>query len=290
MIVRVATRTSPLARWQAETVADMLRAVEPDVEIEFVARAAEGDRRLDVPISEIGGKGVFSKEIQALVLEGAADLAVHSAKDLQAITPDGLDLVAVPPRGDARDALVGARLEDLPEGATVGTGSARRAVQLRRLRPDLTVTGIRGNIATRLGRLDGDEPLAAIVMAAAALERLGIDDRVVDLLEPDVFVPQVGQGTLAVECRTGDDRIAGLLRRIDDDHSHRVFDVERAFLRRLGGDCDLPAGAHAVLVADHLTITGVLADGDRLEEHRVAGDVDPALGVELADELRARLA
>lgn len=289
MIVRVATRLSPLARWQADHVASLLRAVEPDLEVTFVARTSEGDRRQDVPISEIGGKGVFSKEIQALVLEGEADLAVHSAKDLQAVTPDGLVIAAVPPRADARDALVGATLDGLPVGAVVGTGSNRRRVQLQALRPDLDVVGIRGNIATRLGRLDGPDGLDAVVMAAAALDRLDLDGLVVDRLEPDLFIPQVGQGTLAVECRSDDDVIRSLCARIDDARSRRILDAERSFLIRLGGDCDLPAGAHAVLAGDHLTMTGLLAEGDALVRHRVGGDDGVVLGAELADHLRSQL-
>ncbi len=289
MKLRVATRLSPLARWQADFVADRLRAMDPDLEVELVARTSEGDRRQDVPISEIGGKGVFSKEIQALVLEGEADIAVHSAKDLQAVTPQGLVLAAVTPRADARDALVGSNLADLPSGAVVGTGSNRRRVQLESLRPDLRVVGIRGNIATRLGRLQGDDPLDAIVMAAAALDRLELDGLVVDRLEPDLFIPQVGQGALAIECRSDDAATIDRLTQIDDVDSHRLLDAERGFLIRLGGDCDLPAGAHAVLAGDRITMTGVLAVDGRVARHRLGGEDGPALGAALADHLRAEL-
>lgn len=282
MRVRIATRGSELARWQARQVADHLASVE--VESELVVVSTEGDRRLDVPLQAIGGKGVFVKEVQAAVLDGRADVAVHSAKDLPAQTPDGLRLAAALERADVRDALVGARLDDLPAGAVVGTGAPRRRAQLADLRPDLHFAEIRGNVATRLGRL---ADLDAVVVAMAALDRLGLSPEVVDPLDPDRMVPQVGQGVIAVECRADDAVVAALLDRVDHAPTRVVLTAERAFLERLGGDCDLPAGAHARLSPDRsLTLHGVLAppSGGLRREVRTGSDAR-ALGRQVADVL-----
>ncbi|MFV0256957.1 MAG: hydroxymethylbilane synthase [Acidimicrobiales bacterium] len=285
MILRIATRRSPLAVWQAEHVAGLIAAAHPGVETELVSTDTSADRDLTRQISEIGGKGAFSKEIQDLVLVGAADLAVHSAKDLQADTPDGLHLVAVPARADVADALVGSTLDDLPEGAVVGTGSARRRVLLEDLRPDLKIVGLRGNIATRLGRLD---ELDALVMASAALDRLAITDLPGQRLDPVSFVPQVGQGALAVECRAGDPAVAELLTVLDDPVARITVTAERRFLQRLGGDCDLPAGANAELGPDGvLTVRGVLSadDGGPLRRMSATGTPDTDPGGVLAGRL-----
>ena len=239
-VLRLATRGSPLALWQAAAVADVLRAARPGTEVETIVVDTTGDRRQDRPVWELGGQGVFVKEVQAAVLEGRADAAVHSAKDLPSSTAPGLALAAIPFRADPRDVLVGARLADLGPGAPVATGSVRRRAQLAWARPDLTFTGLRGNIATRLQRVpDG----GAIVMAAAALERLGIEPAVAEALDVAVMVPQVGQGAIAVECRAGDDATGELLASVDDPVLHIRVVAERAFLARLGGGCDLPVGA-----------------------------------------------
>lgn len=256
--LRIATRASALARWQADHVASLLGALDPDLHVSFVPVTTHADRRLDVPIAEIGGKGVFAKEVQYAVLEGRADVAVHSAKDLTATTVDGLVLAAVPERGDARDALAGVSLAALEPGAVVGTGSARRRVQLAHLRDDLRVVGLRGNIATRLGRID-DGTMDAIVVAAAALERLELTGRAAQIFAVDEMIPQVAQGALGVECRSDDEATIERLRRVEDATSRLRVDAERAFLARLGGDCDLPAGAHATVRDGALRITGVLA-------------------------------
>ncbi len=262
--IRVASRRSPLARWQAEHVMAALIAADPDVTCELVAVDTSADVDLSRSIDELGGKGAFSSEIQHLVMTGRADIAVHSAKDLQALTPDGLEIAAFPARGTVHDCLVGARLHELPAGATVATGSARRRALLLDLRPDLDIVGLRGNIATRLARLDDAEhPIAALVMAAVALERLGTQPAVVDHLDPQTFVPQVGQGALAVECRTGDDRLREVLAAIDHGPTRTEVTAERAFLAELGGDCDLPAGASATVGADgKLSMRAILA-GER---------------------------
>ncbi len=294
-VIRLATRSSPLARWQAEHVADRLRAIHPDCSVELVRTDTLGDRRQDVPISEIGGKGVFATEVQHLVLEGRADAAVHSAKDLPAVTGEGLRLVAAPERGDPRDALVGAGLDALAEGATVATGSQRRRVQLAALRPDLAFVELRGNMATRLGKVgtgpDG-HTIDAIVVAAAALARLDRAAAIAELLAVDRMVPQVGQGTLAVECRAEDADTAALLALVEDPVSRRRLDAERAYLAELGGDCDLPAGAHAAPPGPDgtLHLRAVLADADdRVHRAEASGADGTALGVGLARTLRARV-
>ncbi len=293
--LRIATRKSPLALWQANHVADLLRAVEPTVEVTLVSMDTFGDRRLDLSIPELGGKGVFSKEVQQIVLAGEADLAVHSAKDLQAVTPDGLLLAAVPQRGDARDALVGSTLDALADRAEVATGSNRRRALLLDRRPDLRLSGLRGNMAARLAHaLDHD----AVVVAAVALDRLGVEPEVVDRLDPTEFVPQVGQGALAVEVREDDRAVVELVSAIDHAETSLAVSAERSFLAELGGDCVLPAGAHAVLVDDEsgrpgaaIEIRGVLASADcrRLQRAVEVGppSVDP--GRVLARHLRKLL-
>lgn len=262
--LRIATRGSPLARWQAEHVAALLTAAagRSGIAIDYVLIETTADRRLDVPIEQMGGKGVFVKEIQAAVLDGRAELAVHSAKDLPATRVDGLDLAAVPERADPRDVLVGARYATLTHGAHVATGAQRRRAQLAFHRPDLRFSELRGNIATRLSKSGSYD---AIVMAKAALDRLepqlrasGTMPAVVDVLDHAVMTPQVGQGALAIECRSDDDASRQRLQAIEHPPSRRSVDAERSFLTELGGDCTLPAGAHATIVGDEIQITGVL--------------------------------
>lgn len=295
-LVRLATRSSPLALWQAEHVAAALRAGHPGLEVELVRTDTVADRRLDVPLSVLGGKGVFAVEVQRLVLDGRADAAVHSAKDLPALTAEELVLAALPARGDARDALVGAALADLPPAATVATGSQRRLVQLRARRPDLAFVGLRGNIATRLDAVGTERDgrrVDAVVVAAAALVRLGEAGRAAEWFDPDVMVPQVGQGALAVEARAGDDEVVGLLAVLDHAPTRAAVEAERAFLAELGGDCELPAGAHAGPPASDGTVSLVAVLADEAGTVHRAEDTDgdgPALGARLARGLRRRLA
>ncbi len=287
--LRAATRGSALARWQTDHVAALLAAAGDDigttVTVEAVVVETVADVRLDIPIWEMGGKGVFVKEVQAAVLDGRADLAVHSGKDLPARTPAALRLAAVPERGDPRDVLIGSALADLAPGAVVATGSVRRRAQLAWLRPDLTFAGLRGNIATRLSKADAFD---AIVMASAAVQRLGLDTgrRPVEVLEPSVMLPQVAQGALAVECLADDGPTAELLAAIEHRPSRLAVDAERAFLAELGGDCDLPAGAFATVDGEHLVLDAVLAsmDGHTLLRHRLEGETTsgPALGRRMA--------
>jgi hydroxymethylbilane synthase len=209
-----------------------------------------------VPLHTIGGQGVFVKEVQAAVLRGDADMAAHSAKDLPSMTSDGLHLAAFCARRDPRDVLVGASLDSLPQGAPVATGSVRRRAQLASVRPDLRFLELRGNIHTRLEKVP---PGGAIVMAAAALDILGLLDEVTAYLPPDTFVPSPGQGCVAIECRAGDEEIVEVLAAIDDDRSRRAVEMERAFLAELGSGCSLPVGAHA----SETTLTAFLANEDR---------------------------
>lgn len=262
-VIRVATRASELARWQADHVADLLRGSQPGLSVEVVPVSTEGDRRTDVPLSQIGGKGVFAKEVQLAVLDGRADIAVHSAKDLPAATPPGLRLVAVPTRGEVRDALVGAGLDELRAAVrdgrspVVATGSARRRVQLAEMVPGLSFAELRGNMATRLDKAAGFD---AIVVATVALERLGLATRITEVIPADQMVPQVGQGALGIECRSDDDATITCLEGIEDPRSRTDVDAERAFLSELGGDCSLPAGAHCRSAADGtLRLSGILA-------------------------------
>ncbi len=257
--LRVATRGSALARWQAERVVARLQDCLGDRGAELVVIETTGDQRADEPLHAIGGTGVFVKEVQAAVLAGQADVAVHSAKDLPAQSFPGLVLAAIPERADPRDALVGSTLADLPTGAVVATGSVRRRAQLAHLRPDLGFAELRGNIHTRLERAAG---FAAIVVAAAALDRLDLSSRIAERLDPAVMVPQVAQGALAVECRVDDQATLAQLQTINDPTAERAVVAERAFLTELGSGCSLPIGAYAQIEGADVVITGILSSYD----------------------------
>jgi hydroxymethylbilane synthase len=257
LTLRIATRGSALARWQAERVASLLGG---DAELVVVDTA--GDRDKTTSLDQLGGQGIFVKEVQAAVLDGRADLAVHSAKDLPSsadLAAPGLVLAAVPERADVRDALVGATLDSMAPGATVATGSARRRALLADARPDLTFTDLRGNVPTRLEKVP---PGGAVVVALAALERLGLAGRASQTLDARVFVPQVAQGALAVECRADDAATRGALAAIEDVTARREVEAERAWLATMGGGCDLPVGAHAHADGAELELTAVLASPD----------------------------
>ncbi|MBW3669110.1 MAG: hydroxymethylbilane synthase [Actinobacteria bacterium] len=281
-MLRAATRGSALARWQAAHVASLL-----GVEVELVVVETTGDQRQDVPIWEIGGTGVFVKEVQAAVLDGRADFAVHSAKDLPSEGHPSLVIAAVPERGDPRDALVGSSLDALPPGGVVATGSVRRRVQLAERRPDLTFAGLRGNIDTRLRKAADYD---AVVMAVAALQRLGRESAVAEVLSVDVMLPQVAQGALAVECRADDEATAAVLAGIEHAASRQAVDAERAFLAALGGGCDLPVGAYAVVGHDGvLTLRAMLGASDGHTVLRASESVPVAEGEALGRELAAHL-
>jgi len=276
-LLRAATRGSPLARWQADHVAALLDAGHDGLTHEAVVVSTTGDRDHSRPLAEIGGKGVFVKEVQAAVLDGRADLAVHSAKDLPSTTPERLVIAAVPERADPRDALVGRALADLAPGARIATGSARRRSQLANHRPDLTFVGLRGNMDTRIAAAADH---GAVMVALAALERLGRADEVAEVLDPSVVLPQAGQGTLAIECRADDDATRARLAAIDHEPSHRTLRAERAFLEELGGDCDIPAGAFAVVEGNGVRVEGVVAslDGHIVLRHTGFGPDPEAAG------------
>ncbi len=277
-----------MALWQTRFVAAQLASSGLGVALEEVVVKTEGDRRLDLPIAELGGKGVFAKEVQAAVLDGRADIAVHSGKDLPSTTPEGLVVAAVLERHDPRDALVGCALADLAPGARVATGSPRRRSQLAWLRPDLTFIEIRGNVGTRLSRAG---EVDALVLAAAGLDRLGLSERIAERLEPSVMLPQVAQGTLVVECRAGDLATLAAVAAIDHAPTRRGFDAERGFLVELGGDCNLPAGAFATLVGEGLECEIVLVamlaslNGQTLLRTTRRGTDPSALGRDAAREL-----
>jgi len=278
--LRAATRGSRLARLQTDLVAELL-----GIELESVVVDTQGDRQTDVPIWELGGRGVFVKEVQAAVLDGRADFAVHSAKDLPSSTVEGLTIACVPERADARDALVGQRFDALSPGARIGTGSVRRRAQLAWLRPDLTFGGLRGNMETRLSKAAG---FAAIVVAAAALDRLGRMSEVTEVLPVDLMIPQVGQGALAIECRTGDDDTLAALAAIEHGPSRRAVDTERAWLAEIGGGCDLPVGAHATVdPSGRITLTAMVGtpDGRVMLRDTDEGDDPVDLGRRLARHL-----
>lgn len=258
--LRIATRSSAQARTQATAVAEDLQRAHPGLTVELVFVDTFGDRRTDVPLHTIGGQGVFVKEVQLAVLEGRADLAVHSAKDLPSTPADGLVIAAFGRRRDPRDALVGRSLADLADGATVATGSVRRRAQLRRLRPDLQFVELRGNIPTRLEKIPD---AGAIVMAAAALEILGWTERVSEFLDVDAMVPAVGQGCVAVECRVQDRSTLDLVAAVDHAPSRRAVEHERAFLAELGSGCSLPVGAFD----DGDTMRVYLASDDGTRHH-----------------------
>jgi hydroxymethylbilane synthase len=282
-VLRIATRASALARWQAERVAALLR--EP---VEYVLVTTTGDRDQRPDLHAIGGTGVFVKEVQQAVLDGRADLAVHSAKDLPSETPEGLVLAAIPERGDPRDALVGAPLDAIPTGGRIGTGSVRRRAQLAALRPDLVFAPLRGSIETRL-RKQADEGHDAVVVAVAALDRLGLREQASEVLEPTVLLPQAAQGALAVECRADDERARARLTAIDDRTAHIEVRAERAYLAALGGGCTLPCGALAAFdpATGQVVLDALLAatDGHVVLRTRVVGSDPVEVGAAAARDL-----
>jgi len=283
-MLRLASRRSPLAMLQATYVAERLARI--GVASEIVPLETQADQRLDVPIASFGGQGAFAVEIQRAVLDGRADVAVHSAKDLPSVTPEGLVFACVPQRVDARDVLVGRSLEGLGPGATVATGSPRRRAFLLERRPDLTIVELRGNMATRLSQVGNG--VDAIVAAAAALTRLNLTGMVAEYLDPSWFVPQVGQGALALECRSDDVDTRAHLIELHDVLAGRELLAERAFLRELGAGCSLLVAAHATAHADQVHVSAVMSHRDGVRSVRAVreGDDPEALGTALASYLR----
>lgn len=293
-ILRIATRKSPLALWQAEHVRERLLVAHAGLEVELVRMVTQGDKILDTPLAKVGGKGLFVKELEQGLLEGGADIAVHSMKDVPMEFPAGLHLPVIGLREDPRDAFVSNRyatLDELPQGACVGTSSLRRQCQLQERRPDLRIVSLRGNVNTRLGKLDGGE-FDAVILAAAGLLRLGFGARITQYLEPEVSLPAVGQGAIGIECRIGDTRIQNLIGILDDPETHIRISAERAMNHRLQGGCQVPIAGHALLAGDTLSLRGLVGrpDGTEVVRGTVSGPRSQAeqLGIALADDLLAR--
>jgi hydroxymethylbilane synthase len=285
--LRLASRGSPLALHQTDLVAQALRAGHPGLEIEVVVVRTQGDD-LSAPLDQIGGQGVFVTEVEAAVADGRADAAVHSAKDMTSVMSSDLVLAAVPLRADARDGLVGCALVDLPPGGLIATGSARRRAQLAYARPDLSFIEIRGNMERRVGRGE-DGSVTAVVVAVAAMERLGWMHRLTDILDPVDVLPQAGQGAIAVQCRADDEVTRALLSAIDDPESHRAVRAERSVLAGLGGSCTVPVGAWAETVpgSPELRVQGLVASGDGRVVIRMSrrGEDPELVGAEVAHAL-----
>lgn len=284
-VLRLATRRSPLALLQAEYVQAQLNAF--GFNSELVHIETSGDKQPEVSLTKLGGQGIFAVEIQRAVLDGHADVAVHSAKDLPSLTPDGLVLASVPERRDAADVLVGRSLAGLGPGATVATGSPRRRALLLERRPDLQVVDLRGNMAKRIASA-GHDGVDAIVTAAAALDRLGSNELVAERLDPQWFVPQVGQGALALEVRDDDDETTATLAKITNADAMEAVLAERAFLVELGVGCSIPAGAYATLDNAVISLRGVMlaVDGSRSVRATFTGKNPVELGRQLAVHLR----
>ncbi len=289
--LRLATRASPLALRQADQVTGLLHAIAPDLAVVQVRIETTGDQDRDRPLAQIGGDGLFTKQIQIALQENRADLAVHSLKDLPTTGVDGLTLAAVPPRGPVGDALVSAShwsFDALPRGAVIATSSLRRRAQLLWRRPDLRVVDIRGNVETRLARLT-EQAIDALVLAQAGLERLALAQAITEILDPEWMLPAVGQGALGLECRADDAATLALLMKLDHLPAASAVRAERAFLQRLGGGCQVPIGAVASVEGQTLTLRGAVlqSDGSRRIAAKVTGPLaEPEmLGRQLADDL-----
>jgi hydroxymethylbilane synthase len=292
--IRIGTRSSELARWQANHVAGRLRSLPagPTVELEYIQ--TEGDKILDVALSRLPGKAFFTKELEQAILDGRVDLAVHSMKDVETEVPEGLVLGAVLEREDPRDVLIardGLRLETLPQGAVVGTSSLRRSAFLSRWRPDLRIKDLRGNVPTRLDKLDSGA-YDAIVLAAAGVKRLGREDRITDYFTPDILLPAVSQGAITVQLRSRDERVGDLVRTLEHPATRAATTAERALLRTVEGGCQIPVGSHATVDDGTLTLEAVICslDGRDSVAGETRGPVEEAgaLGEALARDLLGR--
>lgn len=292
-LVRIATRKSPLALWQANHVKDALEAAHPNLTVELVTMVTKGDVILDTPLAKVGGKGLFVKELEVAMLEGRADLAVHSMKDVPVDFPDGLGLVTICEREDPRDAFVSNKfnsIDELPKGAVVGTCSLRRQCQLKELRPDLEIKELRGNVGTRLSKLDAGE-YDAIILAAAGLKRLELKERIKSYIEPEQSLPAVGQGAVGIECRLDDERIRSLLAPLNHVDTADRVSCERAMNLTLEGGCQVPIGSYALLDGDQIWLRALVGepDGSKVVRGEIRGDRKDAeaLGIELAHQLLA---
>jgi hydroxymethylbilane synthase len=292
--IRIGSRGSQLALWQAGWVQTQINQNHPDYTTQLVIIKTTGDKITDVPLAKVGGKGLFVKEIEEALLDGRIDIAVHSMKDMPSEIPPGLCIGAVPQRENPLDALVSDRfasIDALPQGARLGTGSLRRAAQLLHYRPDLNIAPLRGNLDTRLKKL-ADTDLDAIVLASAGLKRLGMADRITTYIDPEIMLPAVGQGALCIEGRTDDKAIDAIVSGLDHTASHIAVLAERAFSQRLEGGCQVPIAAHATLDDHRLHVSGMVAelDGGLVLKETVEGSSDQAaaLGLKLAENLLAQ--
>ena len=293
-ILRIATRKSPLALWQAHYVSDLLKKYHPELKIELVTMTTQGDKILDTPLAKVGGKGLFVKELETGMLEGRADIAVHSMKDVPVEFPSGLHLAVICEREDPRDAFVSNNfktLEELPQGARLGTSSLRRQSQIAALRPDLNIVDLRGNVNTRLKKLDDGE-YDAIILAAAGLKRLKFDDRITQFIGTDVCLPAIGQGAVGIECRTDDARVHNLIAPLNDNKTQIRVLAERAMNERLQGGCQVPIAGYAEYDRGIVLLRGLVGqvDGKNIIRGEIAGPPENAeeLGTVLAEDLLSR--
>ncbi|MEW8084809.1 MAG: hydroxymethylbilane synthase [Candidatus Thiodiazotropha endolucinida] len=289
--ITIATRKSPLAMWQAEHVAAELKRVHPDIRVELMGMTTQGDKILDTPLAKIGGKGLFIKELEQGLISGEADIAVHSMKDVPVELPSGLHLPVIMQREDPRDAFVSNRyqsIDQLPQRACVGTSSLRRQCQLAEVRPDLVIKSLRGNVNTRLRKLDDGE-YDAIILAAAGLKRLGFEDRITALIGPEQSLPAIGQGAVGIECRVDDPRVNDLITPLHHAETAYCVGAERAMNQRLNGGCQVPIAGYAMLESDNLWLRGLVGepDGSRIIRGEVEGKTQEAraMGEGLADRL-----
>ncbi|MCA1178566.1 MULTISPECIES: hydroxymethylbilane synthase [unclassified Pantoea] len=290
-IFRIATRQSPLALWQAQYVQQRLMAAHPGVKVELLPMVTKGDIILDTPLAKVGGKGLFVKELELAMLENRADLAVHSMKDVPVDFPEGLGLVTICEREDPRDAFVSNlynSIDELPQGAIVGTSSLRRQCQISARRPDLIIRSLRGNVGTRLGKLDAGE-YDAIILAAAGLKRLNFDDRIRQAMPAEISLPAVGQGAVGIECRLDDHELITLLQALNHADTDVCVRAERAMNTRLEGGCQVPIGSFAVLEGNQLWLRGLVGspDGHQMVVGERRGPRENAvqMGISLAEEL-----
>ncbi|MFW1859920.1 hydroxymethylbilane synthase [Acinetobacter defluvii] len=291
--LKIATRQSPLAMWQAEHIRDRLEALHPHISVELVTFVTQGDKILDTPLAKIGGKGLFVKELEAALLDGRADLAVHSMKDVPMQLPEGLELAVICEREDPFDAFVSnqyEKFEDLPHGAKLGTSSLRRKCQVLKQRPDLEVIDLRGNVGTRLSKLDAGQ-YDAIILASSGLKRLGLDERIRHTLAPEISLPAVGQGALGLECRCDDQEVLDLILPLMHLETNVCVRAERAFNAYLEGGCQVPIAGYATLDGQTIQLEGRVGspDGQTLLIQQVQGHADQAeqLGVQLGKALLA---
>jgi hydroxymethylbilane synthase len=289
--LKIGTRASKLALWQANWVKSALIERYPRQKIELVTIKTKGDKILDVPLAMVGGKGLFVKEIEQALLNGRIDIAVHSMKDMPAEIPAGLCIGAIPTREDPADVLIsknGLHLSDLKQSSVIGTSSLRRGAQIRHARPDIVIAPLRGNVETRLKKLQ-TENLDAVVLAAAGVKRLNLEHRITEYLDFDIMLPAVGQGALSIEIRQNDPNIQPMITALDDPHTRAIVRGERAFLNRLGGSCQVPIAGHGGINRDTFNLTGLVADldGSRILKATLSGSTDSTetIGISLAQQL-----